>query len=382
MELTGGALLALAIILAIAAPAATMLAWSRVRGVPVLRGAQRLALVAVCQLCAVLVTGVAVNDQFTLYESWDDLFGSNGTQTGAVQADPTEAGANSSAGGTSSGTNGATGASTGTGRNLFGPMPGTGRVLHEQIRGPASGVTAKIWVLLPADYDQPATATKRYPVVMFLPGYPGTPTTWLHALHLQQVMDAEVAAGHVQPFIAVLPTMNVASPRDTECADVPNGPQAATWLGTDVPAIIQAQTRSLPPGPGWAVTGYSTGGFCTAKLTLTRPTIFGSGAVLAGYFSPSNDITTGDLYGGNPALQHANDPQWLLTHRPTPASHLLTVWSAQDPETAGPTQAFLKAVRPPLKADEIRMAKGGHNTQVWLGVLPQVLRWLSTHLHP
>jgi hypothetical protein len=71
---------------------------------------------------------------------------------------------------------------------------------------------------------------------------------------------------------------------------------------------------------------------------------------------------------------------WLVSHRPTPPSNLLTVWSAQDPETAGPTQAFLKAVRPPLKVEELRLAKGGHNTQVWLGVLPQVLDWIGAQL--
>jgi hypothetical protein len=88
----------------------------------------------------------------------------------------------------------------------------------------------------------------------------------------------------------------------------------------------------------------------------------------------------GDLYGGSTTLEHSNDPQWLITHQVPPAAHLLTVWSLQDPETAGPTQAFLHAVRPPLQVDEIR-STGGHNTGVWLAVLPEVLRWLSSHLH-
>ena len=63
---------------------------------------------------------------------------------------------------------------------------------------------------------------------------------------LEEVLDAEVAAGRVKPFIAVLPTMNVASPRDTECVDVQAGPKVATWLAVDVPRLIAAQTRALP----------------------------------------------------------------------------------------------------------------------------------------
>jgi enterochelin esterase-like enzyme len=372
MDLTGGVLLTLVAVIAVAAPVATLLLWSRVRGVSALRDGQRLALIALCQFSAVTLTAVVLNDQFTFYESWADLVGQNAQQGGTVQSDP-------------AGVHGVTpvdpSISATTHVPELGPIPGTGRILHEQVRGPHSGVSAKIWVLLPEGYDQAANRERNYPVVMFLPGYPGTPTTWLHALDLERVMDAEVVAGHVQPFIAVLPTMNVAAPRDTECADVPGGPQVDTWLGTDVPQIVHAQTRSLPPGVGWGVTGYSTGGFCAAKLVLRHPESFRSGAVLSGYFSPSVDVTTGDLYGGSLRLKQQNDPQWLVSHQPTPESSLLTVWSAQDPETAVPTQTFLRSVRPPLRADEIRLARGGHNTDVWLGVLPLVLRWLSSHVH-
>jgi enterochelin esterase-like enzyme len=368
MELTGPGVLAVTVLLALTTPATALLLWSRVRGAAVLRVVQRLSLVLACQLTAVLLTAVLVNDQFSLYESWADLLGTDQAQAGQPQPDPNET----------------SGSTLGAARALQGavaPLPGLGRLRHETLHGPRSGVTAKVWVLLPDGYDTPAAATRRYPVVVFLPGYPGTPTTWLHALELQKVLDAEVSAGRVPPLIAVLPTMNVAAPRDTECTDVPGGPQVATWLGTDVPQLVHAQTRSLPPGAGWAVTGYSTGGFCAAKLVLTAPQSFGSGAVLAGYFTASTDVTTGDLFGGSEQARRLNDPLWLVSNRPAPPSNLLTVWSAQDPETAGPTQAFLKAVKPPLKVEEIRLARGGHNTQVWLGALPAVLSWLGAHLH-
>jgi S-formylglutathione hydrolase FrmB len=374
MELTGWPFAAVVVAAAATAPVAVLLLWGRLRGGAVLRVLQRVGLVAWCQLTAVLVTAVLVNNQFDLYESWDDLFGgSDNGQDAQVQADSTAHGSTHSAS--------TRGGGTSSSSNPFGQLPGQGRVLSERVRGPRSGVTSKIWVLLPAGYTDPGNASRRYPVVMFLPGYPGTPTTWLHALDLQRVVDAEVTAGRVQPFIAVLPTMNVAAPRDTECVDVVHGPQVATWLGQDVPQIVAAQTRALPPGAAWAVTGYSTGGFCAAKLALSYPGTFTSGAVLSGYFSPSNDVTTGDLYGGDQQARQQNDPQWLVTHRPSPPVHLLSVWSEQDPETAGPTKAFLAAARPPLAVDQIRLPKGGHNTSVWLGVLPQVLRWLDAHSH-
>ena len=101
-----------------------------------------------------------------------------------------------------------------------------------------------------------------------------------------------------------------------------------------------------------------------------------SAAVLAGYFSPQTDTgAAASLFGGDVGRLHENDPMWLLEHGKAPAARVLAVWSAQDPSTAGPTQAFLAAARPPLTVDELRL-DGGHNTGVWQSVLPRVLDWL------
>ena len=372
MDLTGAPFLVGVVLLAVALPVGDLLLWSRVRGPAGLRVAQRVGLLLVTQLSAVLMAGVLVNNQFGLYESWSDLLGTDQPAGGAARPTPA-----TDAGPAASGPQPNASAAALPG---IGPLPGSGRVRFETVTGPRSGITAKLWVLLPIGYEDPGATQRRYPVVEFFPGYPGTPTTWLHALHLQDVMDAEVGAGRSPAFIAVLPTMNVAAPRDTECVDVPGGPQVATWLADDVPRIVQAQTRALPRGRAWAMAGYSTGGFCTAKLLLTHPSDYGSGAVLAGYFSPSSDATAGNLFGGQSGLREANDPMWLLKNRPVPTAHLLAVYSDQDPGSLAPTKAFLAAAKPPLAVDEIVLTSGGHNTNVWLGVEPQVLRWLGSHL--
>ncbi|HET9657780.1 MAG TPA: alpha/beta hydrolase-fold protein [Kineosporiaceae bacterium] len=376
MSLTGTPVLILSVLSAVIAPGLTAFVWSRVRGQAALRWTQRIAMVVVSQLCAVAMAGILVNNEFSLYDSWSDLLGSNPVAaTGPVPDGDTPSG-----GGTSHLGGSAPSVDIPGLRPLPAAQPGSGgRLIEEEVEGPASRIRAKVWILLPAGYNLPQNAQKRYPVVQFLPGYPGTPTTWLHALQLQQVADTEVAAGRVKPFIAVLPTMNVAMPRDTECTDIPNGPQVATWLGSDVPRIVAQQTRTLPLGT-WGITGYSTGGFCTAKLTLMFPKTFHAGAVLAGYFTTGTDSTTGDLFGGSQTLQDANDPTWLVSRQTPPAVHLLTVYSAGDPATNQPTQRFLAAVRPPLQVDQIKLTAGGHNTGVWLSVEPQVLAWLSRML--
>jgi enterochelin esterase-like enzyme len=378
VELTGLPFLIVSGLLALGTPVAALRLWTRVRGPVPVKVVQRLGLVLACQVTAVLVTAVAVNDNLALYTSWSDLLGAD-PGLAAITPDPASGGGPSGSIRSSGTSRPAAGAGSAT-RVPSEPLPGSGRVREETVSGAASGITSRLWILLPKEYGDPVAAQRRYPVVEFFPGYPGTPTTWLHALELQRVMDEEVAAGRVRPFIAVLPTMNVVPGRDTECVDVARGPKVATWLAVDVPRAVESQTRSLPLGVNWGMAGYSTGGFCAVKLLLGYPTTFGSAAVISGYFSPSTGAGLDDLFGGDATLRSANDPMWLLAHRPAPRVNVLTVYSRQDPSTLGPTKAFLAAVRPPLRAEELALTSGGHNTGVWLDVEPQVLQWLSRHL--
>lgn len=373
MDLLGTPFLLVTILLVIAAPAAVVLLWDRVGGTHSLQVAQRVGLVAACQVTALVLAAALLNREFVFYESWSDLFGQD-SPSSAVQSDPSDP------------SHSGVGAENARSATPVEPEPlpglqridGSTRVVREQVTGPSSGVRASITIVTPPGYGDPGQANQRYPVVVFLPGYPGTPSTWLHALNLQSIMDAEISSRRVPAFIAVLPAMNVAGTRDTECSDVRGGPKVGTWLGVDVPRIVASQTRALPPGAGWGVTGYSTGGFCSVKLAFTDPQSYGAAAVLAGYYSPE---TSGEgaetLFGGDAGLLHQNDPMWLLTHGKAPAVRVLAVWSTQDPSTAGPTQAFLTAARPPLKVAELRLTEGGHNTGVWQAVLPRVVAWLT-----
>ena len=368
MDLLGLPLLLLAIVLAVAAPVVALLLWGRVRGASAVRLAQRLGLVVLAQLTAVLLAAVVLNNQFAFYESWADLFG-QGNGSGVLQPMPDVAGQ-----------------PTPSGAAGLQPLPGlrvidgSSRITREEASGPRSGVKAEVTVITPPGYADASNATRRYPVIVFLPGYPGSPSTWINKLGLQRVMDAEIAAGRVRPFVAVLPKMNIAGTRDLECSDVSGGPPAGTWLGEDVPRIVASQLRTLPPGKDWAITGYSTGGFCSAKLALQYPHNYGSAAVLSGYFSPSTDAGAGGLFGGDQSLLHANDPMWIVQHGSPPPVRVLAVYSVQDPSTARPTEAFLAAATSRLSVQALKLAEGGHNTGVWEGVLPKVLQWLGKGL--
>src|SRR5437763_11283435 len=141
VDLLGLPFLLLTVVLAVAAPVAALLLWSRVRGAGGVQVAQRLGLVVMCQLTAVLLASVVLNHQFAFYESWSDLFGSDGG--GVVQGTDTgTGGAGTQAGGTA-------GVST-SGERTLPPIPGLARingaprVVREDVHGPRSGVTSEV----------------------------------------------------------------------------------------------------------------------------------------------------------------------------------------------------------------------------------------------
>jgi Putative esterase len=367
MDLTGIPLLVLLGVSSIGAPVALMLLWNRVPGALTVRIAQRAGLILACQLSAVLLVAAVVNDYFSLYDSWSDLFGTGDTVSAA--------GPEHAAGGA-----GGVPSASDIGAHA-GQILGS-RVLSEQVTGARSGITADVWLILPPGYGTPPAGHHTYPLVEFLPGYPGEPQTWLHALNLASEMNALISSRRVPPFVAVLPVMTVDPPRDTECTNVPGGPAVATWLAQDVPAVVSDQLRIRPASQGWGVIGYSTGGFCAAKLALQYPHIFHAAASLSGYYTPATDISTAGLFQNDPRLLTLNSPTWLAGNGHQPAVDILAVSSPGDPSSWASTQLFLRSVRRPVSVDTLTAPKGGHNPGVWEAVLPQSLTWLLQHITP
>lgn len=255
--------------------------------------------------------------------------------------------------------------------------PDGGTLLTERVHGDSSGVTAGVLVLLPAGY---ATSKRSYPVMELLSGWHASPQSWISDLHLLEAQRSEERAGRLQPVITVIPEVNVATPRDVECTNVPHGPQAETWLTTDVRDLVLADYRALSGPHSWGVMGDSTGGYCAVKLALHRPGWYGSAAAMAGYFEALQDSTTGDLWGGSQAARDLNSPLWLVTHRRTPNIDVLGSTTRYDVESYADTLTFLRAARPPMRTFALVAPRGGHSFSVLAASLPQVLRWLSRHL--
>lgn len=363
MQLTSASFLVVCVMAAVMAPVLTLLLWSRTRGVPVLRMAQRLGLIAVCQVTALAVVAVLVNNYFFFYSSWSDLLGRSqvGTIT-SINAMPHTMAAEASA--------------IAVARKTGQRLSGGGVALNQTFVGTKTGLSTPAVIYLPPQYFQPKYAHTRFPVVLVFPGYPGNPPIYFTQLPIASMMQAEVSAGRAHPFIAVVVKETVTPPRDTECANVVNGPQVENFLAVEIRDQLQHVLRTRTDRQGWAMMGSSTGGFCAVKMVMRHPGLYGAAVGLSGYYRALLDNTTGDLYGGSKQLQNENSPLWRLQHLAAPPVAVLATISRQE-RTYPQTVALMSATKAPMRLSTLISPTGGHNTHTYGAVLPQAIDWLD-----
>ena len=185
--------------------------------------------------------------------------------------------------------------------------------------------------------------------MLVLSGYPSDPRSEITRLNLPGVAAAAIAAGRLRPTVFISMFSSVDMPRDTECTDIPGGPQAATFFAADVPLAVEQSFRVATSADGWAVMGDSTGGYCAVKLAMMHSDRFAAAVSLSGYYSALQDFTTGSLYGHSAAYRAENDLFWRLGHRPPPPVSVLLTTSRVGEADYQQTVKFLRMIRPPMR---------------------------------
>lgn len=387
MTLTGQGLIIVLVAVTLLVPLAGVLVWPRVRGGRVLAGMQRTAIVLVSQLAALVLLAAIVNDYGYFYTSWGQV---QGALSQALGLDAT--------GGSTVRTAADTAPRTGR------PLPNTenpasagwvhvlshsgtpalwqhdGRIDSVTLFGAVSGLREHAYVYLPPQYFDPGQSTARFPAVEVLTGYPGNDISLLSRLPYPSTVRTLIRSGQMRPTVLVMMRPSPVFPRDTECSDVPGGPQALTYLAADVPAQIAHAYRVQPTQ--WGSMGDSTGGYCATKLAMTHPLLFPAAVSLSGYYFALHDNTTGDLWGGSTTVRHTNDLFWRMQHLPPPPISILIATARTEKGDDGFAQAvaFSKVVRAPTKASMLIESTGGHNFTTWTKELAPGMRWLNSRI--
>lgn len=347
--LTSHLLLVIAVLFAIAFPIALVVfVWvglrSHSRRLAITSGALVACLLA--QVAGIAAVFLKVNDEYVFYSSFGDLLGQAQTAGEITSGLPSS--------------------------------PGSGRVELINVHGKVSKTNAQVLVWLPRQYNDPAYKHTRFPVLEFLPGQPNAPAATFERFNVAQKASQLIDSGQIKPFVVVVPPLMIRPPYDTECTNVPHGPRAYDWLSKDVTAGVMHKLRVQPPGKHWSLMGWSTGGFCAAKMLLTSPNLFGSAVSLGGYYTPTLKGVYPHLLGSGKNARHVNSPTWLLVHRGMTQGHILVVVGRQDPESWGSTERFVRMARYFPGVAHTIFPTGGHNVTDYGAYLDSSLTWLKT----
>ncbi|BCM68547.1 MULTISPECIES: alpha/beta hydrolase [Streptomyces] len=372
MGLTSDKVLALAILIAVVLFIGTVWLWPRLARQSWRAVSGRIGLLLSTQVALFACVGLAANQAFGFYASWADLFGKE-TGQGLV--------IDHAAGGTAGGPLQVASTSDVPGVSATRPQTG-GQIQKVNIVGRKSRLVSPAYVYLPPEYFQPQYRTRTFPVSVVLTGYPGTARSLVDKLNYPSTAQRLAKEGRVQPMILVMLRPTVAPPRDTECVDVPGGPQAETFFAKDLPDAVRGHYRVGKRARSWGIIGDSTGGYCALKLAMHHPNVYAAGAGLSAYYKAPIDPTTGDLFHGDKKLQNRADLFWFLQHEEAPDTSLLVTSSKVGEHNYKDTLRFIDRVQATnlTRISSIILDSGGHNFNTWRREIPPTLQWISGRL--
>ncbi|MET8543234.1 alpha/beta hydrolase-fold protein [Kitasatospora sp. NPDC004799] len=366
LSLTGLPLQIIASVLAIVVFAATMWLWPRFSGRSWKSWLGRIGAFLATQVSVLAAMGLIANSYFGFYSSWTDLLGTSGGLGTVVDHQPNASGVSV------------------TGEQKFYSAQGSdpersGLIQKVDVKGAGSGLSTEAYVYLPPQYFQPGYAKQRFPMALVLTGYPGTPEKLISLMQYPASTLNAIEQKKLPPTVLVMTRPTLVNDRDTECVDVPNGPQVETFFTADLPKALATTYRIGTDAANRAVIGNSTGGYCALKFALRKPDSYRAAVALSGYYRAAQDVTTGDLFGGNAQLKQENDLLWRLRTQPAaPVSLLLT--TAYDENNYDETKAMVAAFKAPTKMSTITLDTAGHNFHTWTREIPPALEWLGRQL--
>ncbi|MER5864794.1 alpha/beta hydrolase-fold protein [Kitasatospora sp. NPDC002040] len=366
-SLTGTPIQIIAVVLAVLTFLATMWLWPKLAGRGWRSWTGRVGAFLAAQVALLVAMGLVANSYFGFYTTWSDLLGTDGKPGTVVDQQPGKPVAVQGEQKVYS--------SQGSSRER------SGLIQQVEIKGATTGISSAAYVYLPPQYFQPGFAERRFPMALVLAGYPGSAEKLISLMAYPASALAAVEAGKLPPTVLVMMRPTVVGNRDTECIDIPNGPQVETYFTEDLPKALASSYRVSEQPAQRAVIGNSTGGYCALKFALRKPDSYRTAISLSGYYSAPQDATTGDLFGGDQRLEQENDLLWRLRNTPPPAVSLLLATSYNEYNYPA-TQQMVAAFRAPTKVATITLDSGGHNFHTWTREIPPALEWLGRQLTP
>jgi enterochelin esterase-like enzyme len=255
---------------------------------------------------------------------------------------------------------------------------GEGTLVHVTVNGRRTRIDRDLDVYFPPGYTARAWAGFRFPVIEWIPHFPGEPRAFAVEYGMPAMLDAAIDSLRMPPTVVIVPDSN-GEPRlthDSECVDAVGGAPNDTYLSADVRHLATHTLRVRADRAGWAIAGWSSGGYCAMDLATRHPQWYSVAVSMSGYDRTPQDAVTGDLFHGRVDVRDANDVSTTLRRHPSPVRILACADGAADDEQAA-LDRLRAAVTPPDQLTTWVFPPAGHNLAAVRAELPSVLDWLA-----
>lgn len=258
---------------------------------------------------------------------------------------------------------------------------GRGTLVHVTVTGRRTRIDRDLDVYFPPGYTARAWAGFRFPVIEWIPHFPGEPRAFAVEYGMPAMLDAAIDSLRMPPTVVIVPDPN-GEPRlthDSECVDAVGGAANDTYLSADVRDWAVHTLRVRADRAGWAIAGWSSGGYCAMDLVTRHPQWYSVAVSMSGYDRTPQDLVTGDLFHGRADVRDANDVSATLRRHPSPVHILACADGAAEDEQAA-LDRLRAAVTPPDQLTTWVFPPAGHNLAAVRAELPSVLDWLAAEM--
>ncbi len=261
------------------------------------------------------------------------------------------------------------------------------RILHATVPTLLSGAGERdCRVYLPPSYATQAARERRYPVVVFLHGWPGAEGNWPGQGNAGETLDRLINAGRIPELIGLFPDgTGVGRLGRSMWMDSEDGrSKLETFLATDLVSWVDRTYRTQRGPAARAVIGLSDGATGGMNLIMRHPDVYGAVGAHSGVYRLTSDWSSQPLFGPEPRaslLRAANSPLARVVLDAAALRRAIVYFDCGDrDESLADNRALHGALDSLRIPHEFHIYPGSHDWGYWRTHLEQSLIAVTAHM--
>lgn len=241
-------------------------------------------------------------------------------------------------------------------------------------------------VYFPASYDTPAGREKRYPVIVFLHGWPGSEGNWPGQGRAQETLDSLSASGAIPEVIALFPDGGGIGTlgRSIWLNAFGGKSDMETFIVKDLVTWADHTLRTKPEARYRGLIGLSDGATAAVNFVLRHPDVFMACGAHSGDMKLRKDYSSGRLFGAEPGATALRATYSPLLYAGKVAAHVkdcsIYFDCGADDESTQDNRDFDKRLSELGVPHIYREFPGSHTWSYWKDHLRQSLRAVTAKM--